>query len=235
MGPLFNLEGRYHFSLVEWFSHWHEDVFGDLEYIDAGSDTLAGRVRARRCSTTRAWAPRSTPSSSARTASRSAGATPWATSSRVDADECILTVPFVLLRHMEISGLDMDKWFTIRNVYYGRAHKIFMQFSRRWWADDYAITHGVTVTDLAIRNVVYTPAGQDPAIAQGRDHRLLRVGAGLHGVLDAGRVLAHHPGARGPGQDPSRGARDASSSASATTGRWTGTAAASGRCSARSR
>jgi len=27
---------------VEWFCHYHEDVFGDLEYIDAGADTLAG-------------------------------------------------------------------------------------------------------------------------------------------------------------------------------------------------
>ena len=35
---------------------------------------------------------------------------------------CIVTVPFVLLRHMEIDGLDSEKWFTIRNVYYGRAH-----------------------------------------------------------------------------------------------------------------
>jgi hypothetical protein len=42
LGPLFNLEGRFHFSLVEWFTHWHHDVFGDLEYIEAGSDTLAG-------------------------------------------------------------------------------------------------------------------------------------------------------------------------------------------------
>jgi monoamine oxidase len=85
----------------------------------------------------------------------------------VTADECILTVPLVLLRHMEIDGLDVDKWFTIRNVYYGRAHKIFMQFSRPWWVEDYAITHGVTVTDLAIRNVVYTPAGQDPSTGKG--------------------------------------------------------------------
>ena len=46
LGPLFNLEGRFHFSLVEWFSHCHEDVFGDLEYIDDGADTLAERVRA---------------------------------------------------------------------------------------------------------------------------------------------------------------------------------------------
>ncbi len=41
LGPLFNLEGRFHFSLIEWFSHWHEDVFGDLEYIDDGADSLA--------------------------------------------------------------------------------------------------------------------------------------------------------------------------------------------------
>src|SRR5690606_31090270 len=30
IGPLFNLEGRLHFSLVEWFIHYYEDVFGDL-------------------------------------------------------------------------------------------------------------------------------------------------------------------------------------------------------------
>ena len=89
------------------------------------------------------------------------------TSQSVTADECILTVPLILLRHMEISGLDVDKWYTIRNVYYGRAHKIFMQFSRKWWVEDYGITHGVTVTDLAIRNVVYTPAGQVEGLDRG--------------------------------------------------------------------
>ena len=85
----------------------------------------------------------------------------------VTGDECIVTVPFVLLRHMEIGGLDAIKAFNLRNVYYGRAHKIFMQFSRKWWVEDDHITHGVTVTDLAIRNVVYTPAGQNPDIARG--------------------------------------------------------------------
>lgn len=36
-----------------------------------------------------------------------------------------------------------------------------MQFSERWWENEYGITHGLSVTDLAIRNVVYPPAGQD--------------------------------------------------------------------------
>lgn len=166
LGPLFNIEGRFHFSLVEWFAHWHDDIFGDLEFIDAGADTLASAFAPILMNDTRLGAEVHA------IEQRDGDVTVHfkdsvGTSASVTADECILTVPFVLLRHMEISGLDVEKWFSLRNVYYGRAHKIFMQFSRRWWADDYAITHGVTVTDLAIRNVVYTPAGQDPSIDKG--------------------------------------------------------------------
>ncbi len=166
LGPLFNIEGRFHFSLVEWFAHWHDDIFGDLEYIDAGSDTLPDAFAPTLMGDTRLGAEVHAIEQVADAVTvrfRDAVGTQGA----VTADECILTVPLVLLRHMEITGLDVDKWFTIRNVYYGRAHKIFMQFSRRWWEEDYAITHGVTVTDLAIRNVVYTPAGQDPRIGKG--------------------------------------------------------------------
>jgi monoamine oxidase len=76
MGPLLNLEGRFHFSLVEWFAHWHEDVFGDLEFIDDGAmaRTRCPRRSRRPSWTTRASAPRSTPSSRARPRSRSASA-----------------------------------------------------------------------------------------------------------------------------------------------------------------
>jgi monoamine oxidase len=166
LGPLFNLEGRFHFSLVEWFAHWYDDVFGDLEYIDAGADTLPRAFAPILMNDTRLGAE-----VHAIHQGRDGITVHYKDSvgheGKVTADECILTVPLVLLRHMEINGLDVDKWFTIRNVYYGRAHKIFMQFSRRWWVDDYAIDHGVTVTDLAIRNVVYTPAGQDPSIDKG--------------------------------------------------------------------
>ena len=166
MGPLLNLEGRYHFSLVEWFAHYHEDVFGDLVYITGGSDTLADAFAPALLDDTRlgaiVHAIEQTPT----------GVTvhyrdPIGAPGTVVGDECIVTVPLVLLRHMEITGLDLDKQYTLRNVYYGRAHKIFMQFSRRWWADDYAITHGVTATDLAVRSIVYTPAGQNPDIAKG--------------------------------------------------------------------
>ena len=94
LGPLFNLEGRFHFSLVEWFTHWHDDVFGDLEYIDDGRGHAARGVRARCCSTTPAWAPRSTRSSSGRDGvTRPLPRRGRDAQSRSTADECIVTVP----------------------------------------------------------------------------------------------------------------------------------------------
>ena len=166
IGPLLNLEGRFHFSLLEWFSHYYEDVFGDLVFIEEGASTLpyafAGELMDRIRLGAEVHAIEQTAD----------GVTVYfhdstRYSQSISGDECILTVPFNLLRHMEISGLDANKWYTIRNVYYGRAHKIFMQFSERWWQTKYNISHGVTVTDLAIRSVVYTPAGQDDRYGKG--------------------------------------------------------------------
>lgn len=165
LGPLFNLEGRYHFSLVEWFSHYYEDVFGDLVYIVNGADSLPRAFEPHLMDHIRFGAQVHAIDQGDRdvrvhyrTGRRSV---------EITADECIVTVPFASLRHMEISGLDPDKWYAIRNTYYGRAHKLFMQFSERWWETAYGITHGLTVTDLAIRNVVYPPAGQDTRHGKG--------------------------------------------------------------------
>jgi monoamine oxidase len=166
VGLLLNLEGRYHFSLVEWFSHYYEDVFGDLVYIEDGASSLPNAFAPHLMASIRLGAEvHAIEQSSDSVTIHFKDSTGYSQS--VAADECILTVPFNLLRHMEISGLDANKWYTIRNVYYGRAHKIFMQFSERWWQNKYNITQGVTVTDLAIRNVVYTPAGQDDRFDKG--------------------------------------------------------------------
>lgn len=166
MGPLLNLEGRFHFSLVEWFSHYYENVFGDLVYIEDGADALPYAFAPHLMAAIRLGAEvHAIEQAEAGVTVHFRDSTGYSQS--VAADECILTVPFNLLRHMEITGLDTHKWYTIRNVYYGRAHKIFMQFSQRWWQTKYQISHGVTVTDLAIRNVVYTPAGQDERYDKG--------------------------------------------------------------------
>lgn len=166
IGPLLNLEGRFHFSLLEWFSHYHDNVFGDLVYIEEGANALPEAMADELMDSIRLGAEvHGVDQSSDGVIVHYHDSTRHNQS--VAGDECIVTVPFNLLRHMEISGLDANKWYTIRNVYYGRAHKIFMQFSERWWETKYDISHGVTVTDLAIRNVVYTPAGQDPRYKKG--------------------------------------------------------------------
>jgi len=166
IGPLLNLEGRFHFSLLEWFAHYYENVFGDLVYIVDGADALPNAYAPELMQAIRLGAEVHAIDQTADSVTVDfKDSTGYSQS--IAADECILTVPFNLLRHMEIQGLDANKWYTIRNVYYGRAHKIFMQFSERWWQTKYQITNGVTVTDLAIRNVVYTPAGQDDSLQKG--------------------------------------------------------------------
>ncbi len=165
LGPLFNLEGRYHFSLVEWFSHYYEDVFGHLVYIVDGADSLPRAFEPHLMDDIRLGAQVHAidqTDTTVRVHYRTGRKT-----QAITADECLVTVPFASLRHMEIEGLDPDKWYAIRNTYYGRAHKLFMQFSERWWETAYGITHGLTVTDLAIRNIVYPPAGQDHRYRKG--------------------------------------------------------------------
>jgi monoamine oxidase len=160
IGPLLNLEGRYHLSLVEWLSHYHEDVFGDLVYLTGGADALPNAMAASLLGDIRLGAEvQAVRQSTSGVVVAFKDSTGYSHS--ITADECILTVPFILIRNMDLQGLDPAKRFALRNVYYDRAHKIFMQFSQRWWQTKYQITCGVTSTDLPIRNVVYTPAGQD--------------------------------------------------------------------------
>ena len=165
LGPLYNLESRYHFSLLEWFSHYYEDVFGDLVYIVDGADSLPRAFEPYLMDNIRLGAHvHAIDQTDQKVHVRFRAGRQ---SQIITADECIVTVPLSNLRHMEIQGLDPDKWYAIRNSYYGRAHKLFMQFSERWWETKYNITHGLTVTDLAIRNVVYPPAGQDDRFQKG--------------------------------------------------------------------
>jgi monoamine oxidase len=165
LGPLYNLEGRYHFSLLEWFLHYYEDVFGQLVYIVNGADSLPRAFEPYLMDNIRLGAVVHAVEQDDRgvTVHYRTGRDSW----QVSADECIVTTPLSSLRHMEMQGLDPNKWYAIRNTYYGRAHKLFMQFSERWWETNYDITHGLSVTDLAIRNVVYPPAGQDRRIKKG--------------------------------------------------------------------
>lgn len=78
------------------------------------------------------------------------------------ADRAVITIPFSLLRHIEITpALSRGKQRAIRTLSYDAATKIFFQCRRRFWEEDDGISGGVSVTDLPIRTVYY-PAGGEP-------------------------------------------------------------------------
>jgi monoamine oxidase len=77
-------------------------------------------------------------------------------------DFVILTVPFPVLRHIEVTpAFSRHKAKAIRQLTYDASAKIFLQFRRRFWEEDEGIFGGTTVTDLAIRNVFYPEHGRE--------------------------------------------------------------------------
>ena len=81
---------------------------------------------------------------------------------KVHADHAIITVPFPVLRHVEmLKPLSQSKRRAIRQLHYDASAKILFQCRRRFWEEDEGIFGGGTVTDLAIRNIFYPEGGRD--------------------------------------------------------------------------
>ncbi len=80
----------------------------------------------------------------------------------IRADYAIITVPFPVLRHVEVlKPFSRAKQRTIRQLHYDASAKIFFQSRRRFWETDEGIYGGGTVTDMAIRNLFYTSYGRE--------------------------------------------------------------------------
>ena len=80
----------------------------------------------------------------------------------VTGDYAILTVPFSVLRHVEVlQPFSRPKQRAIRQLRYDASAKIFMQCRRRFWEEDDGIVGGGTITDLAIRNLYYPEHGRE--------------------------------------------------------------------------
>ncbi|HZQ09231.1 MAG TPA: flavin monoamine oxidase family protein [Anaerolineae bacterium] len=80
----------------------------------------------------------------------------------VKADYMICTIPFAVLRHLEIlNPFSRAKQKAIRQLHYDASTKIFIQCRRRFWEEDEGIFGGGTVTDLAIRNLYYPEHGRE--------------------------------------------------------------------------
>jgi monoamine oxidase len=77
-------------------------------------------------------------------------------------DYAIVTVPFPLLRHVEVlKPFSRPKQRAIRQLHYDASAKIFFQCRRRFWEEDDGIFGGGTVTDLPVRNIYYPEHGRD--------------------------------------------------------------------------
>ena len=71
-------------------------------------------------------------------------------------DYAIITVPFPVLRHVEVlKPFTRAKNRAIRQLHYDASAKILFQCKRRFWEDDDGIFGGGTMTDLPIRNLYY--------------------------------------------------------------------------------
>ena len=80
----------------------------------------------------------------------------------VKADYAVVTVPFPILRHVEmIKPLSRGKQRAIRQLHYDASAKILLQFRRRFWEDDDGIFGGGTISDLPIRVTYYPEQGRE--------------------------------------------------------------------------
>jgi monoamine oxidase len=81
---------------------------------------------------------------------------------KATGDYAIITIPFSVLRHIEIlKPFSHRKQRAIRELHYDASAKIFLQCRRRFWEEDEGIVGGGTVTDLAIRGCYYPEHGRE--------------------------------------------------------------------------
>jgi monoamine oxidase len=77
-------------------------------------------------------------------------------------DYAIITVPFPVLRHVEVlKPFARSKQRAIRQLHYDASAKILFQCRRRFWEEDEGIFGGGTLTDLPIRNLYYPDHGRE--------------------------------------------------------------------------
>jgi monoamine oxidase len=80
----------------------------------------------------------------------------------IEADYAIITIPFSVLRHVEVfKPFSRNKQRAIRQLHYDASAKIFMQCRRRFWEEDDGIFGGGTFTDLPIRTMWYPEHGRE--------------------------------------------------------------------------
>lgn len=159
-GLLFNQEALMNSAFLEMLREEVGGFYSDLVYLDGGTDhlpnallpELADRIRFGAKMVAIDQSPDDVTVHYRTAAGRFS----------VTGDYMVLTVPFPVLRHVEVlAPFSRAKQRAIRQLHYDASAKVFLQFRRRFWEDDDGIVGGGTVTDLAVRNVYYPDHGRD--------------------------------------------------------------------------
>jgi monoamine oxidase len=84
------------------------------------------------------------------------------TGSNVTADLCVLTLPFTLLRQVDLKGLNLPSWKTnaINNLGYGTNAKLLLGFNDRKWRS-YSHTGGVFTNGSPANPGIFIQTGWD--------------------------------------------------------------------------
>jgi monoamine oxidase len=152
-----NIEGRMAYNFAEWAMYVREDAFGaHLTYVKESAETLCDRMAAP---LDIQYGTRVVRVGQTLSKAQVVGIV-GNTERTFVADNVILTPPPIVLRHIRVEGMDLQKKAAVRSAYSGRAAKVFLQFSNRWWEDRIGTEGGMCVTDLPVRNIVFTTAGQ---------------------------------------------------------------------------
>jgi monoamine oxidase len=159
-GVLENLESRMSASFVEVLLAELGHAFTDMSQIDGGMDllpqaflpALRGKIRFG-CMLTAIE-------------QSSDGVTIYYNTlggkKHIRADYAIVTVPFSVLRHVEVlTPFSREKQRAIRELHYDASAKILFQCHRRFWEEDDGIFGGGTMTDLPVRSVYYPDHGRE--------------------------------------------------------------------------
>ena len=159
LGIMGNVESRMNSSFVSYLHHEYADTFADMVYLEDGSDALPNAFLSSLGKHIRFGASleaiENAPNKVTVTYDTLAGRF------QETADYLIVTIPFSLMRHIEVSpAFSPRKRRAIRQLNYDSSSKIFIQCSSRFWENDDGIHGGGSVTDLPIRNVYYPQHGQ---------------------------------------------------------------------------
>ncbi len=159
-GLLMNQESLLNTSFLEFLREEVGSYYSDLVYIEGGMDQLPNaflpelreRVRFGAVMTAIDQTPEGATIHYRTPAGRF----------QAHGDHAIITVPFPVLRHVEVlKPFSREKQRAIRQLNYDASAKIFFQCSRRFWEEDDGITGGGSVTDLAVRNIYYPQHGRE--------------------------------------------------------------------------